>query len=402
MVSNIVVDTRTDFRIFTWVTLAVITGLLGIDIHLSSMPHMMDFMHTDRSRMSQSISLFLLGIGSGMLIYGPLSDKYGRRIILMIGLCVSILANFASVLTTNIDYFLVERLIQGFGAGACLGLGRVIVADIVQGERYAIVASYLTVITGLSPIIGPILGSYIQLWFNWQTNFFLLGLFQILLFIFIIFSIPETNRHKNQSLTFLNLINNYKYLLKHPLFLGFTFLSGIGLSESILYATTSSFIFQNDLHVDVLVYGWLTMAVSLGIIVSRLLLPQSIRYFSLLGTIFIGLVLLLLSGSVLLALVMLESVNLILLMFIIFITLFSYPFIVICCSSGAITPFHDKRGSAGALFGGFQMLTAFVVSSISGLYSHDGILHLAISYTVLGMLGLSMYFFIIRKMRCVE
>ena len=383
--------------IFSLSVMAMISGLLAIDIHLASMPYIMKFMHTDKQHMGQSISFFLFGAGSSMLVYGPLSDKYGRRVMMLIGLSIATLASFCSVLTDNITSFLITRLLQGIGAGACMGLGRVILADIVQGPRYATVASFLTIITGLSPLIGPIIGGYIQSLINWQTNFYLLGTMQLITLILFVLFFPETNKHKNTSLKLTHLLQNYKYLLKHSPFVGFTILSGIGLSSSMLYATMSSFILQIEFHTSPILYGWLTMMASIGIIISCSLIPVSVKRFGLEKSIFIGLVIMLISGILLIVFNITNIINLSLLMLTVFLALFSYPLVVICSSTCAITPYQDKRGAAGALFGGFQMLMAFGVSASASFLAQHGVILLGSSYAILAVFGCLIYYILIKK-----
>jgi DHA1 family bicyclomycin/chloramphenicol resistance-like MFS transporter len=391
------IDGLSELKIFLFVILAVIAGLLGIDIHLASMPHIMTFMHTDKEHISQSISFFLLGVGIGMLVLGPLSDKFGRKIILLTGLGLTIITNIASVKTSHVNYFLIQRFFQGFGSSACLCLGRVILADIVERDRYAVVASYLTVITGLSPLVAPIIGSYIQLWFDWQTNFLLLAILQLMLFISVIAFFPETNKYKNKYFTSRKLLSNYMVIIRNNLFIGFTLLSGIGLSVNMLYATLGSFIFQNELNIDIISFGWITMIMSLGIVLSRFSLPILVNKITFIKTILIGLILLFSSGIALLSLSVTGHANLFFLESAIFLTLFSYPLIVICSSTGAITSFDDKRGAAGALYGGFQMLLAFVISAIAGGASFNSLRFLALSYFLLGILGLILYFPVMRE-----
>src|SRR5436309_2599299 len=115
-----------EFKILAVSVIFAICGMLGIDIHLASLPHIMAYMHTDKSHMQQSVSIFLLGMGVSLLFYGPLSDKYGRKPIVIFGLAFASIFSFASALSTNINTFLILRLLQGIGSGVCMGVGRTI------------------------------------------------------------------------------------------------------------------------------------------------------------------------------------------------------------------------------------------------------------------------------------
>jgi DHA1 family bicyclomycin/chloramphenicol resistance-like MFS transporter len=155
-------------------------------------------MSTDKTHMQLSISIFLLGIGFSQLFYGQLSDKYGRKPIVIFGLTLAALSNFLVFIYLNINYFLVLRLLQGIWCGVCIGVGRMIASDMVQGERYAIVTSYMSLFVSLSPLCAPAIGGYIQSWFNWQANFIVLGIIIILvLFAYILFC-EETRFHEQK------------------------------------------------------------------------------------------------------------------------------------------------------------------------------------------------------------
>ena len=111
--------TNKQIKSFFVLTMMATCGLLGIDMHLASMPTMMHLMSTDKTHMQLSISIFLLGIGGSQLFYGPLSDKYGRKPVVVFGLTLAALSNFLVLFSLDINYFLFLRLLQGLGCGVC-------------------------------------------------------------------------------------------------------------------------------------------------------------------------------------------------------------------------------------------------------------------------------------------
>lgn len=384
---------REEMRVLILIVLVAVCGLLGIDIHLASLPHIMHYMHTDKAHIQQSISIYLLGLGFSMLFYGPLSDKYGRKPIVIIGLTIATLASFASVFTTHINAFLITRLFQGLGAGVCMGLGRSIVADVLQGDRLAAIGSYFSMFISLSPLLAPALGGYIQHWYGWQANFIVLGaLIGLSLLLYTLFC-PETNKHKNPNAFSLNgLYHSYKTLLTHPIFVFCTLISGIAIAANMVYATISPFVFQIDFHMTPIAYGWVTAVVALGGIVGKFVGPTAIRRIGSLHTLLVGLWLLVVAGLWISLFVLLRMINVPLIMIAVFATIFSQSFIMPNTMSRALSPHHDKRGAAGALYGGFQMLIAFVTSATIASLPHSGVWILAITYVVLGLIGIVLYF----------
>lgn len=374
------------------VIFVAICGTLGIDIHLASMPHIMIFMHTNKAHMQQSVSLFLLGLGVSLLFYGPLSDKYGRKPIVIFGLLVAAIFSFTAAYTTNIHAFLFTRFMQGFGSGVCAGLGRTIVADVLQGERFAIIGSYFSMFISLSPLFAPALGGYIQHWFGWQANFIVLGSILLVGVLLYAFFCPETNHFKNpDACKPKTLFENYHSLLTHPIFVGFTLITGIAMAANMVYATMSSFIFQSDFHLNPIQYGWVTAIVGVGGIIGKLINPISIKKIGGLKTLRLGLVLILLSGIWIGLFLITKMITISLVMIAVFITILGQSFINPTSASKALSMFHTKRGAAGALYGSFQMVTAFVASAIVGALTQDGLLVMSIAYILLALAGLLIY-----------
>ncbi|MDF2691276.1 MAG: multidrug resistance protein [Gammaproteobacteria bacterium] len=357
----------TEIKIMLITMLISMCSMLGVDIHLPSMPHIMVFMHTNKQHVQQSVSIYLLGMGLSLLFYGPFSDKYGRKPVIIFGLILAALSSFAAMYTTHIEPFLLTRLLQGIGSGACIGLGRTMLADTIQGDRLASMASYFGLIVSLSPLLAPMLGGYIQQAFGWQKNFLVLGLIlSAIMLIYVIFC-PETNHYKNpQALSLKGLYQSYSHLLTHRHFVGCTLLTGLAMSAVMAYAT-------------------------------RLLNPFFIKHLGSRKTLILGLNILTFSGLWILFFILIHLISVPLIMLAVFLTLACQIMIGANATSRAMSPFHDKRGVAGALFGGFQMLTSFVSSALIGSFSYGGIGLLAMVYLILGLLGLGIFYSMVKK-----
>ena len=361
-----------------------IAGFLGIDIHLASLPAIMQFMHTDKVHMQQSISLYLLGMGVSMLFYGPLSDKHGRRPVILFGLILGSLASFVCMFAYTIHQFLVLRLLQGLGCGVCLGLGRTVLGDVLQGERFAIVGSRLGSAGALVPLFAPAVGGYLQHLVGWQANFFALGCYILIAAIIYGIFCPETHEHKNPHAFKLRILfGHYGEILSHRVFVITAILSGVGASITMIYATLSPFIFQVGFHLSPVVYGWIISALSISSLISRFLVSPMIRKFgrprhlehcvfaflltSLLFTVFdfTGML-------VLISFIALSAMS-----------IFCRTAVASVFSSYAMDVFPSKRGVSGSLYGSSRMLISFAISGVVGLFSSDGLVVLVISYLVI-------------------
>ncbi len=381
-----------EFKILALISFVATCGMLGTDIHLASIPHIMTYMHTDKVHMQQSVSIYLLGMGLSLLFYGPLSDKYGRKPVVIFGLTVASIASFIAVFVNDINSFLLLRLLQGMGSGVCLGVGRTIVADVLTGERLAFAGSYFSLFLSISPLLAPTIGGYVQQWWGWKANFIILGILLVVsLFMYARFC-PETNHHKNpRAFSLPGLYFSYKSLLSHITFMGATLLTGILAAAAMIYATTSPIIFQTQYHMSPVAYGWITAFAAVGGFTGKLITPFFVRKIGSQKTLFMGLILLLLVGISLTFFYLVNFITIPLIIIAVFLVICSQALVIPWGSSRALSSFPEKRGAAGALYGGFQMLVAFLASSIAGWMQYDGIGILTLSYLVLGILGMVIY-----------
>lgn len=373
------------------VLLIALSSMLGTDIHLASLPHIAVALNTNQQRMEQSISIFLLGLGLSLFIYGPLSDKYGRKPIVIIGLLIAVVSCFSIVFSAKINMFLFWRFWQGIGLGVGSGIGRTIFADILTGEALAIIGSYFSTCMSISPLFAPMLGGYLQHFFGWQSNFIVLGIFCLIIAILFAYYCPETNLHKNKKLSLQNMTKNYLFVIKNPIFVNSTFLTGISMSVIMVYATTSSFIFQKEFNLNSITYGYITAISGCGAFVGKIIGPSIIKKFTILKAIQIGLLIVLISGliSSIFVFINIHSITLILLC--VFVAYIGTGLIMPSVSAKALGGFHDKRGAAAALYGTFQMIIAALGTSIVAALPFKGTHLLSFSYLVLGALGLFVY-----------
>lgn len=350
------------------ITFMLFLGMLGTDIHLSSLPEIMQYYDCSRPDVQLSIPIFLLGVGLSALIYGPLSDNYGRKPIISSGVCLAICGNLFSLQAGNVSLFLLSRLIQGLGAGVCYVLARVVLSDIVKGKNYAVVSAKITLFTGLSIILGPLLGGYIQNYFSWKANFMLIAIFLFIFLLLFNMLYSETNLNKNRHIALKKVFGAYQHVILNKFFLLATLISSVGMSAFVAYTSSSSFILYNIYEINSIQFGWLTVLVGLGLLISRLSLPKILKKFSLLSSILLGLFIQLCSSVLLLVLYFTGHLNLILFLISVAGIFFSYTYIVLSSSSLSMVCFAKHKGAAGAVYSCFQMGLTFLINY---LFSHN-------------------------------
>lgn len=354
-------------------------------------------MHTNQEHMQQSVSFFLIGMGVSLFFYGPLSDKYGRKPIVLFGLGLATISSFAAVFTTHIAAFLITRIFQGIGSAVCSGIGRSILGDRHQGKALATLSSYCGMAVCMSPLLAPMVGGYLQHWFGWQANFMALGIYMLVAFILFLLVVPETNMHRNPHAVTLNgLMAAYQHLLTHRLFLGAAFLSGIGLAATMIYASTSAFILQRGFHMTPVLYGWLTSLVSVGSLLGRFASARLVHRWGGFKCVAVAQYLLLMAGLWLVIILAGHIATVTLFLISILVVTFGQALTQGNTTAMALSEFTDKRGMAAALYGGSQTLTAFAAAAIVSTMV-GSIAVLAGGYVILGLLGLACYYFLLKR-----
>ena len=168
------------------------------------------------------LTLYFTFLALGQILSGPFSDKYGRKPILLLGASIYSISAFLASLSSNIEILLILRCFQGFGAAACLSVGRTILSDCFEIKEAAKQMSKMTAIMAVIPITCFILGGFLADFFGWRTNLIALGVISLLLIICMLLMLQETLEIKAKSISFYNMFLVYKGLVKNNSFNFFT------------------------------------------------------------------------------------------------------------------------------------------------------------------------------------
>ncbi len=350
-------------------------GPFSIDMYLPGFPAIAADLHTSVDAVSYTLASFFIGVCVGQMLCGPLLDRFGRKIVLIIGLLVYLAASIGCALSTSIEMLIVFRLIQALGG--CVGMvaPRAIVRDIFPVEENAKVFSLLILVLAVSPILAPTVGSYVIASMGWNYVFVVLTIITALILMAVIFWLPESRQpDPTFSLRPKPILNSFISVAKHPQFYTYAFSGGIASAGLFAYLSGSPFVFMKLYGVTEQQYGWIFALIAAGLIISSQLNNLLLKKFSseqlmmtILGfqtVIGIGL----LTGTVLDVLGLYGTI------FMIFLFLscqgFSFP------NSAALSmaPFTKEAGSASALMGAIQMgLGALAAALVGFLNAKDAI-----------------------------
>lgn len=225
------------------------------DMYLPSLPSMCEFFHCSVSTVQLGLTTGMIGLGFGEIILGPISDKYGRKPVLIATIILFITAAIVSIYSPTIHFFLWCRLFQGVGASGGYFLARTIPADFYGGRMLAKTMAIIGAINGIAPASAPVLGGFISNSFTWKGVFWTLAGFGVFLLAFSPFlkeSLPK-NRRSTRSL--FDTFGNYITLIKNSRFMTHVLLKGTALGFLFAYISSAPFIIQTHYHYSQVVFG---------------------------------------------------------------------------------------------------------------------------------------------------
>ncbi|MEX5270733.1 Bcr/CflA family efflux MFS transporter [Kocuria sabuli] len=180
----------------TWfaVSLALVTvlGPAGTDMYLASLPDIAVEFSATAAQTHLSLTVYLMAMGAGQLVFGPLADAFGRKPLLLSGVGLFLVASVASAVSADISQLLAARLIQGLAAAAVLVVALSVVRDVAEGHRAAQLFALLMTIEGLAPVLAPTVGGFVDVHFGWRAVLLVLAGLSLLALVNSILCLPET------------------------------------------------------------------------------------------------------------------------------------------------------------------------------------------------------------------
>jgi len=361
--------------------LSLLLGLQPIttDLYLPALPVLTAGFAAPMQQAQLTLTALLLAFGVSQLVWGPLSDRFGRRPILLIGLSAYVLSAIGSALAPSMAALIVWRTVQGAAMGAAVMCARAIVRDLyapLQGARVMSKGlSGLGVIAFLSAPLGGLLTEA----FNWRIALLALAVFGAVCLGLIAWRFDETLQRKNPAaLQTSTLLATWSSILRQPTFLAFSALSAASYGGLFTFLAASSFVFMNVLGLSKTQYGALMALNSMGYIGGTFLCRQWLPRFGVRRSLKWAGVLSLAGGTLMavLSLAGLQNVWAIMLPQLLFIV--AHGIHQPCGQSGAVGPFPHAAGAASAVNGFLMMLAAFAMGSWLGTHMDGTVLPLTL------------------------
>jgi len=342
--------------------LSLLMGIqpVATDLYLPALPAITADLQASVAQAHLTLSALLLAFGSSQLVWGPLSDRFGRKPILLWGLAAFTVAGMGCVLSTTISQLILWRALQGAAMGAVVMCGRAIVRDLYMPEVGArVMSKALTGLGVMAAVCAPLGGLLTDLW-NWHAALALVAVFGLIAWLLVAWKFEETVPVKNlQALRARVLMQTWWHIVRHPTFVAFTAVSVCSYLGLFTFLASSSFVFIGLLKLARWEYGLLLFSMSMVYLNGTLLCRRLLLRFGVRRTVAFGGCLSVFGGGWMVLNAWLGWVSVPSIMLPYYFFILGHGIHQPCGQSGAIGPFPQAAGAASALGGFLMMVLAF-------------------------------------------
>lgn len=363
-------------------------GQISSDLYLPAMPVIKNAFRTSQHDMQLSLALFMLSFSVSHLIYGPISDNIGRKKPLIIGTSIAILGTLLCFFSQEINLFMLGRLLQGAGVGAGATLFLSILRDRYQGNELAKIGSFFTMARVILLASAPLIGSYLLMFFDWRACFLFLLIYTGVCLAGSIFILRETNPHVLSREKTQSVVKNIILLCTHSVFMSHVFCAMFAFGGILAWLTTLPFLLQDVVGLTPVQFGWIVALSGLFFIVGGFINAMMVERFHLENMLRAGLFIMLIASIVMLFFGIIGKINTFVIMTPVIIYIIGSSFVFSNAYAGAMHPFPDMAGTAGALFGFLQILGGAISSVISSILRSNNQIPLALVLLCTALLAL--------------
>ncbi|RLV59529.1 Bcr/CflA family efflux MFS transporter [Parashewanella curva] len=362
---------------------------LAIDIFLPALPTMANVFNANAVHAQWSITVFIFSLGLGQLILGPISDRIGRRPVVLFGIILYLLTAFVISQVNTLPLHLVVRFFQGLATCAIVVGVFASVTDRFNAVESSKVYSYLNGVLFCVPALAPILGYHLTSTFGWQSNFIFLGLFALVFGLVAYKGFEESNLTLKKNKTIF-AIASYKQVLVTPSFIYYSTIVMLSMASITAFVSTAPNLFAEHYRLPAETFTFWFSINAVAIIAVSFLMPKLLEKHSINGIIRFGMAMVVISGFLFIGLSHLDDV--IYYMLTVILCSMGFAFVTGTCVGKALAPFKANAGVATALLGVIQMsVSALLVTSLQALSLSAVEQMMVYSFAVLPLLMLKVF-----------
>lgn len=376
------------------IVLMSVAGLIGYDIYLPAMPQIGMYFHQSMHVVQLTLGVYLIGLSMGQLILGPITDRFGRKKLLIVGMIGYFFSSIFCAFSHSITEMIFFRLIQAISSCSGLIIGRAIVGDLFDAKESGKIFSTIFPFVGMSPAISPVIGGFLSYYFGWQSTFLLMALFAAIIAILVVYFLHETLLESNQrELHFKKILMGYLELIKNRKFIAYAAAPCIAYVAYFAYITQSPFLFHAYGYGERAI-GSFYIALSFTYVTGNLIGRRLLASMQLNALIYLGFVFFCFGGLLLLVTIV-AGFPLYMIIISFSILTFGNGFLIPLGTAGVMSSFSKSTGYASGLLGFIQLGSAATSSSLIGFFSKHSINYFGLYIFFATIVGLLIFYIFI-------
>jgi DHA1 family bicyclomycin/chloramphenicol resistance-like MFS transporter len=360
------------FYMSALITALVATGPLSTDMYLPALPTIRAAFGVTTYEVQLTLSVFMFGLAFAQLILGPLSDKFGRRSVLIGGLGLYFITSLVCAWAPSIDILIIARFFQAVGVCAGGVVGRAVVRDIHGPENAARMLAHISTAIAVAPLLAPLVGGQLTVAYGWPSVFVAMSVIAAVLIVTTAVTLPESNHWRQaDAMQFKRFMRNYGTLIKDDAYRSFLLAAAFNFAGLFAFISGASFVLIESLGLDVEYFGFAFGFVVVGFMVGSQLSGRYTKRVGIPRMVEWGGRVAILSGSLGLAIQFVVTPSVFSVIMPMALYLVSVGLVLPNAMAGAISPHQDMAGAASALLGFVQMVLAAGAGLVVG-HVHDG------------------------------
>jgi len=351
--------------------LASSTSIMSTDMYSPSLPDLTTWFETTPTRVKLTISLNILAFGLAQLFHGPLSDRFGRRPVILVSLLLVAMFSLACAFAETIDQLIVARVLLGTVAAAEAVVGLAILKDLYTEKQQVKALALLGMVIAITPAAAPILGGYLHVRYGWQSNFYVISAMALLSFVIIWRLLPESTIPDPKALNFRRVVTGYSRLIVNRDFMVHTSMLGVAMGLVFVFVTAAPFVLIDMLGVAVDRFGFYQAGIVLAFFLGSVLASRLADHWDALRLFGFGVSLVIVGAVALIGVIMLDVLSPMRMIVCYMIITFGMGPLFAVAPSRALRSVEGQAGTASALLSGIEQTMAGVAALLVSVL-HDG------------------------------